>query len=157
MNFFCFETGCIVPFQRKKNPNIPLLGEFRWGGDFGWKSPTRCFDQHITSKPRTSVTSNLDAGVRELSWIFFEKSRDLSRWWQLKEFWTFHPVSLGFHDPIWRYHIFQMGGEKPPTRYCFVFVTFLFFFLFFRLFFLFFSFANFGWWFWWRDPSTKTL
>ena len=24
---------------------------------------------------------------------------------------------LGFHDPIWLAHIFQMGGEKPPTRF----------------------------------------
>ncbi len=25
-------------------------------------------------------------------------------------------LSLGFHDPIWLAHIFQLGGEKPPPR-----------------------------------------
>ena len=85
MNFFCFETGCIVPFQRKKNPNIP----------------TRCFDQHITSKlvtsePRTSVTSNLDAGVRKLSWIFLKSPGTFLGGGNSKIFGLFTPYPWGF-------------------------------------------------------------
>ena len=29
----------------------------------------------------------------------------------------FSPQTLGFHDPIWRGHIFQMAWNQPPTRY----------------------------------------
>ena len=46
--------------------------------------------------------------------IFCVKSKTLYKLslvglWQLKYFWNFHPGSLGFHDPIWLPHIFQMG------------------------------------------------
>ena len=41
-------------------------------------------------------------------------SRFFSRWW-FQIFLLFSSRTLGFHDPIWRYNIFQMGGEKPPV------------------------------------------
>ena len=42
--------------------------------------------------------------------------KNLSRWWQLKYFWNFHPEKLGQMSNFDGSHIFQMGGEKPPTR-----------------------------------------
>ena len=38
-----------------------------------------------------------------------------SRWWQLK-YLLFSPRTLGFHDPNWRSHIFQMGWLKPLVQ-----------------------------------------
>ena len=37
-----------------------------------------------------------------------------SGWWQLKDFWNFHPCLWG-HDPIWRAY-FSNGLVQPPTR-----------------------------------------
>ena len=38
-----------------------------------------------------------------------------SRWWQLKDFWSFHPRNLGKMNPFFE-HIFRMGWNlKPPT------------------------------------------
>ncbi len=45
----------------------------------------------------------------ESPWKMRGWNSSFSRWWQLKQFWNFHPDPLGFHDPIWRLHIFQMG------------------------------------------------
>ncbi len=38
----------------------------------------------------------------------------LSRWWQLKHFWNFHPDPWG-NDPFWRAYFSK--GLKPPTSY----------------------------------------
>ena len=38
----------------------------------------------------------------------------IDRWW-FQIFWIFCFYPWG-NDPIWLVHIFQMGGEKPPTR-----------------------------------------
>ena len=40
----------------------------------------------------------------------------LSRWWQLKYFWNFHPENWG-NDPIRRAYFSE--GLKPPTSYFF--------------------------------------
>ena len=37
------------------------------------------------------------------------RTHSWTRWWQLKYFWKISPRKLGFHDPIWLAHIFQMG------------------------------------------------
>ena len=50
--------------------------------------------------------------------LFLEIS--ISRWWQLKHFFIFTPT-LGFHDPIWLAHIFQMGWWKP-TNYIYNYI-----------------------------------
>ena len=38
-----------------------------------------------------------EAGKMDFGIFLFEA---LSRWWQLKYFWNFHPEKWGFHDPI---------------------------------------------------------
>ena len=38
-----------------------------------------------------------------------------SGWWQVEDFWNFHPECLGFHDPIWWSHIFSNGLVQPNS------------------------------------------
>ena len=48
----------------------------------------------------------------------------VTRWWQLKYFWNFHPYLLFFNfhtekwenDPIWRFAYFSNGLVQPLTR-----------------------------------------
>ena len=40
----------------------------------------------------------------------------LSGWWQLKHVLEFSPQTLGFHDPIWLAHIFQIGWNHQPIN-----------------------------------------
>ncbi len=37
------------------------------------------------------------------------------RWWQLTDFFNFHPENWGRFSQIWLAHILQMGDEKPAT------------------------------------------
>ena len=55
----------------------------------------------------------------DIQWYLqsFEGVWRVSRWWQLKYFWNFHPDPWGNVHPMWLAHIFQMVGKKPPTRY----------------------------------------
>ena len=50
----------------------------------------------------------------------FEKSiqRSISRWWQLKYFWNFHPENWGRWTQFDE-HIVSIGLVQPPTRYVF--------------------------------------
>ena len=41
---------------------------------------------------------------------------DTNTGWSFNKHFLCSPRSLGFHDPIWLYNIFQRGGLKPPTR-----------------------------------------
>ena len=38
--------------------------------------------------------------------------KSLCGWWQLKYAWNFHRGTLGFHDPIWLAHIFQVFNHQ---------------------------------------------
>ncbi len=42
----------------------------------------------------------------------------LTRWWQLKYFWNFHPECLGKMNPFWRAY-FSNGLVQPPTSWAF--------------------------------------
>ena len=51
-------------------------------------------------------------------WAFLNKrpQTDINTGWWFNKHVLFSPRTLGFHDPIWLYSIFQRGGLKPPTR-----------------------------------------
>ena len=48
----------------------------------------------------------------------------MTRWWQLKYFFSFSPRSLGKMNPIWRAYFWD--GLKPPPRWGLLFVCFFF-------------------------------
>ena len=46
----------------------------------------------------------------------YTKSKDVARWWfPFFFFFNFHPENCGRFETFDE-HVFQMGGEKPPTR-----------------------------------------
>ena len=44
----------------------------------------------------------------------FREIQTIQTGWWFQIFFIFTPILWG-NDPIWRLHIFQMGGKKPPT------------------------------------------
>ncbi len=91
------------PFEwrwKRVHPSLPVIP--LWGSVFGalntWESPWNWFKKSQLCGLQTTVGDGF------------------------KDFWNFHPTSLGFHDPIWRERIlFKWVGKKntnwtPPKN-----------------------------------------